>query len=86
MSAEQQQQVNGNQLSKELEGLNIGDERNQAVSSTEVETFADFDSMGLKESLLRGIYGYGFEKPSIIQQKVRPALSLRFLSPLSFFL
>ena len=28
-----------------------------------------FDDMDLKESLLRGIYGYGFEKPSAIQQR-----------------
>ena len=28
-----------------------------------------FDNMELKENLLRGIYGYGFESPSIIQQK-----------------
>lgn len=25
--------------------------------------------MGLKEEVLRGIYGYGFQKPSPIQQK-----------------
>ena len=31
-----------------------------------VETF---DELNLKPELLRGIYGYGFEKPSIIQQK-----------------
>jgi len=28
-----------------------------------------FDEMGLSDDLLRGIYAYGFEKPSIIQQK-----------------
>jgi superfamily II DNA/RNA helicase len=28
-----------------------------------------FDDMNLKESILRGIYAYGFEKPSAIQQK-----------------
>ncbi|GAB2288837.1 hypothetical protein Dimus_023148 [Dionaea muscipula] len=28
-----------------------------------------FDGMGLKEDLLRGIYAYGFEKPSAIQQR-----------------
>jgi len=33
------------------------------------ETFESFDEMGLSESLLRGIYAYGFEKPSAIQQK-----------------
>ena len=39
----------------------------------EVETNWDevvetFDAMDLKEELLRGIYAYGFEKPSAIQQ------------------
>ncbi|KAL0482294.1 initiation factor 4A [Acrasis kona] len=29
----------------------------------------DFDDMNLKEGLLRGIYSYGFEKPSKIQQR-----------------
>jgi len=29
----------------------------------------EFDDMNLKEDLLRGIYSYGFEKPSIIQQR-----------------
>lgn len=28
-----------------------------------------FDQMNLKETILRGIYAYGFEKPSMIQQK-----------------
>ncbi len=28
-----------------------------------------FDQMNLKECILRGIYAYGFEKPSLIQQK-----------------
>lgn len=27
-----------------------------------------FDELGLKEEVLRGIYGYGFEKPSQIQK------------------
>jgi translation initiation factor 4A len=27
-----------------------------------------FDDMNLNEKLLRGIYAYGFEKPSAIQQ------------------
>jgi len=33
------------------------------------ETYDSFDQMGLHENLLRGIYAYGFEKPSAIQQK-----------------
>jgi len=33
------------------------------------EACATFDEMDLKEDLLRGIYAYGFEKPSTIQQR-----------------
>jgi translation initiation factor 4A len=33
------------------------------------EACATFDEMELKEDLLRGIYAYGFEKPSTIQQR-----------------
>lgn len=29
----------------------------------------NFDDMSLRETLLRGIYAYGFEKPSAIQQR-----------------
>ena len=37
-----------------------------------------FDSMELKEDLLRGIYAYGFEQPSAIQQRaVKPMLLKR---------
>merc|ERR1712199_119553 len=33
------------------------------------EACSTFDEMNLKEDLLRGIYAYGFEKPSTIQQR-----------------
>jgi superfamily II DNA/RNA helicase len=33
------------------------------------ESAENFDDLGLKEEILRGIYGYGFNKPSPIQQK-----------------
>ena len=34
-----------------------------------------FDSMALKPALLRGIYAYGFEKPSAIQQRaIKPTM------------
>ncbi|XP_021866566.2 eukaryotic initiation factor 4A-9-like [Spinacia oleracea] len=33
------------------------------------EVYESFDKMGLAENLLRGIYAYGFEKPSDIQQR-----------------
>lgn len=54
----------------------------------EVEGVDDFDDMGLCDQLLRGIYGFGFEKPSMIQQKAIPialkgtSLSLHFFYPL----
>ncbi|XP_042520367.1 eukaryotic initiation factor 4A-III homolog A-like [Macadamia integrifolia] len=34
-----------------------------------VEAITSFDQMGIKDDLLRGIYQYGFEKPSAIQQR-----------------
>jgi ATP-dependent RNA helicase len=37
--------------------------------SEDVEVYSSFDSMGLNEDLLRGIYAYGFERPSAIQQR-----------------
>ena len=33
-----------------------------------------FDELSIREDLLRGIYGYGFEKPSMIQHKSIPVL------------
>lgn len=39
------------------------------------EVTTTFDAMDLKEDLLRGIYAYGFEKPSAIQQRaIKPTL------------
>jgi translation initiation factor 4A len=33
------------------------------------ESVEKFDDLGLNEQVLRGVYGYGFVKPSPIQQK-----------------
>lgn len=41
----------------------------QFETSKNVHVVTSFDAMGLKEQLLRGIYQYGFEKPSAIQQR-----------------
>jgi translation initiation factor 4A len=39
------------------------------------ETTETFDAMGLPEELLRGIFSYGFEKPSAIQQRaIKPVM------------
>jgi translation initiation factor 4A len=39
------------------------------IESNWDEVVDKFDDMGLREELLRGIYAYGFEKPSAIQQR-----------------
>mmetsp|Transcript_27760 Transcript_27760/g.26820 ORF Transcript_27760/g.26820 Transcript_27760/m.26820 type:complete len:101 (+) Transcript_27760:194-496(+) len=39
------------------------------LTPTVFEVVEKFDDLGLKEEVLRGIYGYGFVKPSPIQQK-----------------
>jgi len=36
------------------------------VESNWTETVDNFEDLNIQESLLRGIYGYGFEKPSAI--------------------
>jgi ATP-dependent RNA helicase len=41
----------------------------QFETSTDVQVASTFDAMELNENLLRGIYAYGFEKPSAIQQR-----------------
>jgi translation initiation factor 4A len=42
------------------------------------EAIESFDDLDLKEDLLRGIYSYGFEKPSAIQQRaIRPLIAGR---------
>jgi translation initiation factor 4A len=43
-----------------------------------VEAIDSFDEMGLPMELLRGIYAYGFEKPSAIQQRaIKPLIGNR---------
>jgi len=44
-------------------------------SGKELPVFESFDDMDLKETLLRGVYAYGFVKPSYIQQRgIRPVV------------
>lgn len=50
-------------------GVNTGDDSLEFETSKEVKVVNSFDAMNLKEELLRGIYQYGFEKPSAIQQR-----------------
>jgi len=48
--------------------LSLSTDEEEFITNWE-ETVENFDDMGLKEGVLRGIYGYGFVKPSPIQQK-----------------
>jgi hypothetical protein len=41
----------------------------QTSEEPQMASITSFDELGLKEELLRGIYGYGFTHPSPIQQK-----------------
>jgi translation initiation factor 4A len=44
-------------------------ESDTLLESNYNEIIESFDNMGLKEDILRGIYAYGFERPSAIQQR-----------------
>eukprot|EP00618_Florenciella_parvula_P024904 CAMPEP_0119467200 /NCGR_PEP_ID=MMETSP1344-20130328/1494_1 /TAXON_ID=236787 /ORGANISM="Florenciella parvula, Strain CCMP2471" /LENGTH=402 /DNA_ID=CAMNT_0007499547 /DNA_START=40 /DNA_END=1248 /DNA_ORIENTATION=- len=45
------------------------------TQTKEVEVLSSFDDMDLREDLLRGIYAYGFERPSAIQQRaIKPII------------
>lgn len=55
---------------------NADDKSHTIQEDSHVEKIDNFDNMGLREELLRGIYSYGFEKPSTIQQKaIVPTIS-----------
>ena len=54
------------------------DENISFETSKGVNVVNTFDAMGIREDLLRGLYSYGFEKPSAIQQRaVMPICSGR---------
>jgi len=63
---------------KKRSQLREDDEQVEFETSAEVQIHSSFDSMGLREELTRGIYQYGFEKPSAIQQRaIVPVISGR---------
>eukprot|EP00879_Flechtneria_rotunda_P011016 GHRR01011511.1.p1 GENE.GHRR01011511.1~~GHRR01011511.1.p1 ORF type:complete len:175 (+),score=53.53 GHRR01011511.1:231-755(+) len=49
-------------------GIDMMDDDGISTSET-VKVVKSFDQMGLRDDLLRGIFAYGFEKPSAIQQR-----------------
>lgn len=49
------------------------------IESNYDETTDSFDAMDLKPELLRGVYAYGFERPSAIQQRaIMPVIKGEF--------
>lgn len=68
---DKEKNVDVNEVEKE-EGEKEDDTQMESNWHEVAETFDDLD---LKKDLLRGIYGYGFEKPSQIQQKaIKPII------------
>lgn len=45
------------------------DTKKESDLTTDKTEYTSFDDMGLKEDVLRGIYAYGYERPSLIQQR-----------------
>lgn len=58
--------------------LSSADISPEELESNWDEVTDNFDNMNLKEDLLRGIYAYGFEKPSAIQQRAITPLAKGF--------
>jgi translation initiation factor 4A len=54
---------------KEGKGSSEGDRELQETKEKKFPVCRSFDDMQLKDELLRGIYAYGFETPSAIQQR-----------------
>jgi len=53
-----------------------GDKKDEKNETDWPEVVTSFDDMNLKDDLLRGIYAYGFERPSAIQQRgIMPILA-----------
>lgn len=49
--------------------VHVSTEGGNEIETNYTEVHETFDDMTLREELLRGIYAYGFEKPSAIQQR-----------------
>ncbi|KAL8120002.1 hypothetical protein AgCh_017219 [Apium graveolens] len=67
MAAPEGSQFDTRQYDSKMSDLLASDGQDFFTSYDEV--YDSFDGMGLQENLLRGIYAYGFEKPSAIQQR-----------------
>ena len=58
--------------------MSTSDNQDEVIETNWTEQVSSFDDMDLKEDLLRGIFAYGFEKPSEIQQlAIKPTIQGR---------
>ena len=67
-------QGNASSLSSGLRKDRDADEGLTFETSPGIVAVKSFEMMGLRDDLLRGIYGHGFEKPSAIQARALPAI------------
>lgn len=56
-----------------LDDDTISPQNTTTTDDDEIEAVESFDDMNLRPEIYRGLLSYGFEKPSIIQQKAIPA-------------
>ena len=62
-------------MSSELESTAISNESQELVFEQSVDMINSWDELELKPNILRGIFSYGFEKPSPIQQRaIKPII------------
>uniref|UniRef100_F1KY60 Eukaryotic initiation factor 4A n=1 Tax=Ascaris suum TaxID=6253 RepID=F1KY60_ASCSU len=66
---EQQNYVNNGGAAAAPSGANAGLDQEGLIEGNWDQVCESFDDMNLKEDLLRGVYAFGFEKPSAIQQR-----------------
>ena len=63
-------------MSNKLETTLIDNESQELLDEQSIELINNWDELELKPNILRGIFGYGFEKPSPIQQQaIKPLLT-----------
>jgi len=57
-------------MESENKGIKLDDDTKFLFETSEdIHIYSSFDSMKLKEELVRGIYAFGFSKPSAVQQR-----------------
>jgi superfamily II DNA/RNA helicase len=73
------QSASADVLSRERNEIKSSLPRDEITLSRLTEVVDYFDQMNLREPLLRGIYGYGLERPLNVQQRaLKPCISGSF--------